>query len=263
MNLFKLNYLLFIGIFACSCSSDNENPNPEPVPDPVDDGINVPAYSPNLLLHYPMDGNANDLSNNAFTGTVSGVTFGPDRFNTPNSAAYFDGLDDFIDFPNTQDLKPDFPISFSFWIKYDSEDYLDRDVFNTSFEDDINTGVFFNSQQSTGNYAVNFGDGSEQYVSQTRRTYVSNQTITINEWHHVVLILREATDMSIYIDCTEYGGEYSGTGGDLVYSDTPGTLGRVDRNLLIPENYFKGAIDDFRYWDREISTSEILELCNE
>lgn len=215
----------------------------------------------NLLLHYKFDGNTNDESVNGFDGISNNITYTTDRFDNANSAAYFNGVDSFIDMPNTADLKPQLPVSFSFWIKYDSSDYHHQEVFNTSFEEDISSGIYFNSQVSTGNYAVNFGDGSPYYNPSARRTYTSNSQIENNKWIHVIVIAKAALDMEIYIDCQEHGGTYSGDGDDLFYSLSPGSIGRNDRNLYVPANYFKGALDDFQYWDRALDQNEIFEIC--
>lgn len=213
-----------------------------------------------LLLHYGFDGDTDDLSVNGNDAVNFGATFIEDRFGNPNSAIYFDGVNDYINFPNISELKPDLPVSFSFWIKYESYNLNDREVFNTSFEEDRNTGVFFNSQASTGKYAINYGDGSYAYVSSTRRTYVSNSVIDVGNWHQIVIVVNSANDMEIYFDCIESGGTYSGSGGSLQYSDLPGCIGRHDRVLGSPANYFKGAMDDFRYWDRALTDENIAEL---
>ena len=218
--------------------------------------------SDNLLVNYAFEGNVNDVSGQGNHAVNFGATFVMDRFGNPNSAIYFDGLDDYIEFPNISELKPDLPVSFSFWINYDSNDWEDREVFNTSFEEDRNTGIFFNSQASTGNYGISYGDGSYSYVPSTRRTYVSNSSIEVGNWHQIVIIVSSANDMKIYFDCNETGGVYSGTGGPLQYSDLPGCIGRHDRELGSPANYFKGAIDDFRYWDRELTLEEVDYLCD-
>ena len=86
-------------------------------------GVSSQDLSDNLLLHYEFNGNAIDSSDNDYHGPISGVIFGLDRNGNPNSAAYFDGIDDFIDLPNLTELKPDLPVSFSFWIKYDNPNY--------------------------------------------------------------------------------------------------------------------------------------------
>ncbi|WP_406847622.1 LamG domain-containing protein, partial [Xanthomarina sp. GH4-25] len=213
-----------------------------------------------LLLHYGFNGDTGDLSVNGNDAVNFGATFVEDRFGNPNAAIHFDGVDDYINFPNISELKPVLPVSFSFWIKYESYNLNDRAVFNTSFEEDRNTGIFFNSQASTGNYAINYGDGSYTYLSSTRRTYVSNSAIDVGNWHQIVIVVNSANDMEIYFDCNERGGVYSGSGGTLQYSDLPGSIGRHDRVLGSPANYFKGAMDDFRYWNRALTDENIAEL---
>ncbi|MHA7059609.1 LamG-like jellyroll fold domain-containing protein [Aquimarina sp. M1] len=219
--------------------------------------------SANLLLHYTFDNTLLDASDNHYDATNFGASFTDDRFGNPNAALLFDGIDDYIDLPNIIKLKPDLPLSFSFWIRYDSEDANDRDVFTTSFEEDVNSGVYFNHQQSTGNFAINYGDGSSNYISSTRSTYVSNQPINLGEWQHIAVIVTAQDDMKIYVDCVEFGGTYSGSGGNLEYSDTSGSIGRHDRDLGLSANYFKGAMDSFRYWNKALTEEEITILCNE
>lgn len=216
----------------------------------------------NILIHYEFNNNILDASINAYHGENYGASFVPDRFGNENSAIYFDGIDDYINFPNLNELKPDLPVSFSFFIKYDTLSYEDSTVFNTSFEEDVNTGIYMNIQSSTGQYQVSFGDGSNFYTSNSRRTYTSNSIIDNTQWHHIVLLVNSNSEMKIYVDCEELAGTYSGFGGNLQYSDLPGVIGKHDRSLSSPADYFKGTIDDFIYWERELLYEEILELCN-
>jgi len=209
--------------------------------------------SQELLLHYPFDGNTNDISGNNYNGNPIGITYVNDRNGNPNSAAYFDGLDDYIELPNLNELKPNLPLSISFWIRYDSNDFTDRAIFNTSFEEDYNTGVFFTSQSSTGKYATGFGDGSFNYTSSSRRSYVSNNIIDINEWRQILIVVESATSMKIYEGCTELSGDYSGSGGSLSYSSLPGVIGKHDQNVSQMAYFFKGAIDDFKYYKGIVS----------
>lgn len=217
----------------------------------------------NLLLYYPFDGNTDDTSGNDYHATNFGATLAPDRFGNADSAYYFDGIDDYINFPNLSELKPLLPVSFAFWIKYDSTDYDHQVVFNTSMEENHATSVVFNAQSETGKYVINFADGQYFYGSESRRSYVSNKVISTTEWHHIAIIVNSAADMKIYVDCKEYGGIYSGEGGDLSYSLLPGCIGRHDRSLSLPPGYFQGYIDDFRYWDRALQPADLIELCGE
>ena len=49
-----------------------------------------------LVVWYPFSGNANDQSGNGNHATVYGATLTADRFGNPNSAYWFDGVNDYI-----------------------------------------------------------------------------------------------------------------------------------------------------------------------
>lgn len=216
-----------------------------------------------LLLHYKFDNNTLDETSNNHHGTPNGITYTEDRHGVSNGAVYFDGINDFISLPNVMELKPELPVSFSFWVKYDSDNHQDRALFNTSFENDRSSGIYFNTQIATGKYAINYGDGSYFYQPQARRTFVSNETITTNLWHHLVVVITSETDMEIYVNCKDDGGSYSGFGGPLQYSLTAGNIGRNDRDLNVDPLYFKGAIDDFRYYNSALIQNNVDDLCTE
>ena len=217
----------------------------------------------NLLLYYPFDGNTNDASVNAFDAMPFNVTYTENRFGVPNTACHFNGVSSYVNFPNLEQLKPLLPVSFSFWIKYDSNAYQQQVVFNTSMEENHATSVVFNSTSGTGQYVINCADGSYLYGSDSRRSYASNSVIDTNDWHFITVIVNSETNMKIYVDCVESGGAYSGEGGSLQYSANPGCLGRHDRSNSLPADYFLGSIDDFRYWDKALTLDDITQICDE
>ena len=184
-----------------------------------------------------------------------------DHLGSPGSACYFNGETSQLQLPNLEILKPNFPMSIAFWIKYDSDDFLHQVVFNTSYEEDVNTGLFFMAQSNTGNFAVGFGNGANSYSSSSRRSFVSNSTLEVGVWHHVVIIIEGPDSMSIVVDCVDNGGEYSGSATEIVYSDLPGIVGRHDFNTGFEGPFFKGAISDFRFYSRALSQNEIENIC--
>lgn len=216
-----------------------------------------------MLIHYKFNGNFQDSSENGFNGINFGVTFTEDRFGNENSAAHFNGINNYISFPNTQELKPELPVSFSFWVKYDELEWNYSSVFRTSYEEDVCSGIFFNTDVSGHRYSINYGDGGGVFNSTTPKTYLSNLSIDTGEWHSVVAVIEGPQNMKIYIDCRENGGIYNGSGGNLHYSMTPGVIGRGDRYVNQPGDYFKGSLDDFKYWNRVILEEEVSYLCTE
>ncbi|GAB4286156.1 MAG: hypothetical protein Kow0068_11710 [Marinilabiliales bacterium] len=73
-----------------------------------------------LIVHYSFaKGQALDESGNGLDGFVY-ATPCADRFGSPNSAMYFNGIDEYIEFPNNNSLKPQYPILFAIWINFES-----------------------------------------------------------------------------------------------------------------------------------------------
>jgi hypothetical protein len=217
--------------------------------------------SEGLLLHYDFNGNANDVSGNDLHSTVFGATLVADREGNPNSAYYFNGIDDYIEMPNDPSLKPPLPLTIAFWVKFDdiSTTYNSL-VLDTDFLEDRYTGVFITAYD--GYLAISYGDGTPGVTGfATRRSKKGATRLQEDVWYHVVGIIRDATDMDIYIDCVNDEGVYEGSGGSMVYSNNPGSIGRIDTNIDLPPRYLKGTLDDIRYWDRDLTEQEITLLC--
>lgn len=216
-----------------------------------------------LLIHYKFNSDFSDNSQNEFDGINHNTGFTTDRFGRIDSAAYFNGVDNYIEFPNLEVLKPQLPLSFSFWIKYDEVNVDYSYLLSTSFEENRSAGVFFNTEVGSNKYGVTYGDGSYGYGPDKRRTLISGKTTDNENWHHVAVVVNGPTNMKIFVDCRDFGGDFSGTGWSLTYSDNAGNLGRGKRNTGDDIKYFKGSLDDFYYWDREITEEEIGFLCTE
>ncbi len=96
-----------------------------------------------LLLQYEFNGNFEDSSVNVYHGENYGAMLTEDRFGNPESALWFDGVDDYFEFPDLDELKPELPVSFSFWVKYDIVEGESNYIFSTSFEEGVSSGVYF------------------------------------------------------------------------------------------------------------------------
>ncbi len=219
------------------------------------------SFNNGLILNYPFNGNALDTSENQFHG-ITNASFTDDRFGNPNSAIHFNGIDQYLDFPpNKPMLKPLLPVSFAFWIKFEDTIPIVTTIFTTDFDQNNHTGVWV-SCTTLGVLGCGYGDGTQYCSVYNRRSKYGSTIINSNTWYFVIVIVRDSTDMSIYLDCVEEGGYYDGYGGPLAYTDCQGSLGRKDATSTYPPDYLFGAMDDFRYWNRALSNDEIDSLCN-
>lgn len=213
-----------------------------------------------LLLYYHFDGNMIDSSENQLHG-ISNASFTEDRFGIANSAIHFNGYDQYLDFPpNKPILKPELPVSFALWILFEDEAPFVTQIFTTDFDQNNHTGTWI-SNTHYGALSCGYGDGSGWCSIDTRRSKYCSTILNSNTWYFVIVIIRDTLDMSVYLNCTEEEGYYEGYGGPLAYTDCQGSLGRKDAMATYPPDYFLGAMDDFRYWNRELTSNEVDSLC--
>ena len=74
------------------------------------------SLSEGLVAYYPFNGNANDESGNGNDGTVNGATLTEDRFGNTGSAYGFDGVDDYINKGNLNNIDVSGSVTISVWI---------------------------------------------------------------------------------------------------------------------------------------------------
>jgi gliding motility-associated-like protein len=219
---------------------------------------NAQNLSDGLLLHYPFNGNTNDVSVNGFDATGN-ASLTEDRFGNPNSAYSFDGIDQSISLPYDAALKPQLPISVSAWVKFENFIQSNNNILTTDYTENQYYGIWLNTD-GTGRPAINFGDGDPNSTNSTsRRSKIGDYQLEIGIWYMITGVIRGATDMDLYVNCENVGGTYSGTGSSLSYTINPGAIGRGDVAGAAPY-FFRGAIDEVYYWDRDLTPLDIEVL---
>lgn len=213
------------------------------------------------LLYYPLNGNTLDNSGNSNNGIANNLTYGNDRLGNPNSAAYFDGNLSFISLPNNPDLKPQLPLSISFWVKIDDINNM-NEFFTNDYKENTFSGVFINLNPSSKKIQVSIGNAQPNSSGpQNRRSLNGYTNINSNVWYHVTAVVSSLNDIKLFLNCQFDGGSYDGTATSLVYSNEPGAIGVNDIFGYNPF-YFKGYMDEIRYWNRALSNLEVSELCS-
>lgn len=221
--------------------------------------INAQQLNDSLLIYYPFSGNATDQSGNGFDGIVN-ATPTADINGTPNEAFSFNGIDNYIDFPDTSKLKPELPISFSFWIRFEDLSPDNTVIVTNDFAQNSHSGVWMNLS-SQGNINISYGNNGGNTSGPNLRSKKGLSTLQENQWYHIAGVIRGYNDMDIYLDCENDGGNYLGTASQLGYSSNPGSIGRKDASTIADSYYFKGQLDEFSFWNRALNSEDIQILC--
>lgn len=201
-----------------------------------------------LLACFPFTGHTNDISGNNNHGIAkNGLTFNFDRFGQPSSAATFDGIDDYIDLTQANlDFSKDFTLSG--WIKISIADAKD---FNPIFGNWINNPGFALSVNADKKLHFN----GMSFALDLK----SNTEVCDDKWRHV-LVKRKAGVGYVYADGTLQSTQFLCNTDETNKGEN--ALGNWSA-LLEPGRFFKGTMDDVRFYNRALSDEEIDQLAND
>ena len=207
-----------------------------------------------LLGYYPFAGNALDSSGNGHDGTVNGASLADDRFGNANSAYSFDGTDDYIALDTVLGNFGTGDFTISFWMKTDSsriERFLNKRPacgFGDFWEIALHDGKIFTR-------------GDEDPTSANLFSFGMTATVNDGQWHHIVS-MRAGLNMTMYLD---------GTMDTMISTNIIFNPNNSD-TLLIGDNVcigvdgtekYSGSLDEIRFYERVLSTDEIVSLYEE
>lgn len=214
------------------------------------------------LVHYPFDGNAQDASVNGYDATeVNNPTYISNASGIANSAVLLNGTDQRIDLPATAGIRPTaLPISLSFWFRITNFQNGNAKLFYSNFNTAAHQGYY--CQVNGSSLELSLGDGNG-LGAQNRRSFFINQNFQTNTWYHVALVVSNQVQASAWVNCQPASISTSGSASSFSYGTAPGHLGMGRQNTTtnIPE-YFDGALDEFRLWDRVLTNAEVQQLCS-
>jgi hypothetical protein len=218
-----------------------------------------------LVGYWPFCGNANDESGNGNNGSgLNGVQLSTDRYGKSNNAYEFDGVDDYLQCLNAGPSGTG--ITLSYW--YKTSKYITTG--NTV------TDVFSYGGNSWGTlFEANYNHWSAQTAGPcfgpaltSAGTLISRGSTQIpdsTKWHQAVIVLPVgATSLNavrFFLD----GVELTGTCSFANYGAPAINIGSY-YSIRIGMGYqnnglnFKGKLDDFIIWNRELNNSEIQQL---
>lgn len=218
---------------------------------------NIPTKG--LVAAYLLDSNARDTGPNNFHGTIKGPVSTTGRDGTPNSAYYFDGNGDYMEFPMGDSL-PAKERTVSIWINPDYQSlqngralmgYGGNGTCGTSFMMVLNNagaGGFETQQHCVVN----------RFISKFDCNVESN-------WHNWTVVTK-SKGADYYFDGQLIASNAAISYQTAVASNHKFYLGEITDHIggLLQNSSvimsFKGSIDDVLIYNRALSTNEISRL---
>jgi hypothetical protein len=221
----------------------------------------LPSYLPynGLIGWWSFCGDANDASGNGNNGIVDGASLTYDRFGDPNNAFDFNGVNNFITIPGSLPAATSF--TYSYYLKLidyslptttDGWQYAYRVAYNRGGYRGYNFSAVGDSASTNPEYSFTVrGGGFCACGSSAGGTY----TLPLNNWVHVVNTF-SSNGLHIFIngfltDSASFVVDLNDLGNYPLY------IGAMYYDGV---NFFKGALDDFGYWNRALTAEEILSL---
>ena len=242
ITFFVLSFVLIVALFS-SCSQ-----NIAPVTAPT-------ITRTGLLAYYPLDGNVGDSSGSGHHGTATILAATIDRFGNANKACLFNGYSSWINL-GTWFREPYFTISM--WVKPNSTESNYAAIIN-------NIGVRLPVIGSLG-WSFQQVDTNANIMSfncSFDTTHVPTSArvlLTANIWQHVACV-KDSSTMYIYVNGTQQDS-LPQPGPVIYHGDEYLSVGCMHNNTSILQ-YWGGALDDIRLYNRALSTDEILALFHE
>lgn len=184
-----------------------------------------------------------------------------DNTKKENRCLRLNGKDDYVDFGNIfKDVE--LPVTVSAWIKIDPTNMQLAPVFASRNCRSVYGG--FTLVVDRNYMFIQYGDGFGMKHHAFRRGKEATVKLPHSEWHHVTAVVKDNSNMQLYLDGVDVGGVFSGSSTNQMESDIPNgfaTVGYLISNDVVYR--FKGSIDDVRVWKRALSPEEVKSsVCN-
>lgn len=230
-------------------------------------GINaqtlIPSYVPtnSLVGWWPFNGNANDLSGNNNNGTVSGATLTTDRYGNNNNAFNFDGLNDYIQVNNSNNLVLSNEFSLIAWVNINGLNTFNAFLSHASNNQTNVSGWvwgYSNFSQPAKRHFQAYPQWNNSTLAQLGNDLISNTWVQIATTYELT-----SGKLKYYLN-----GALTDTF-VITYSITNSGLNLYIGNHFqnnnplapVPTNCsFNGKLDDIGIWSRALSDCEIKKL---
>ncbi len=225
-------------------------------------GTNFTIFDENLVLAYNFnnlsslgenDTHVFDISGNGNNGTVVGAIFNASaRTNGNYDGAYkFDGNDYIIINGSAINISNANPITFSLWF-YPTPRVNFKNILVIGTADNRNGYYIKMDYVSNQTLFSRTNDTSSGFEGGT-----GLNSIKLNTWNNVFLTF-DGTTRSFYLNNVLKGTRIETTGSNVIQNST--TKFRLGNALVGFTNGLNGSIDEFRVWNKSLTSSEVQQL---
>ncbi len=211
--------------------------------------------SKGLMAYYPFNGNANDASGNGNNPIFNNATLTKDFYGNANSAYHFNGVDNYMEIPNSGTLNfSDNKMSLCAWVR------------PTGFYEGLCYNNVLISKETVdyipGNYSLRFADaitGCSSNPSTTHEVFygpdggIGNQNgIELNKWYNVVFT-SDGIRAKLYVNCQLVVDESVSQSGYTNPYDL--FLGHLNDGTY--PYWLNGDLDEVRIFNRSLNEDEV------
>ncbi len=214
-----------------------------------------------LVAYYPFDGNAQDESGfNNHGNPNNGVQFVRDRKDRESKAVFFDGIDDYVKVPHSGGINfgKDQDFTVSLWLKYGGQDktvVVDNDVLSKwKGGYPFTVRIFNRTHENQGAWYAARWDGDCQNGGNADGPRIDDQ-----QFHHIVFV-KKGTLLYGYTDGVETS---HGSDNTICETKNEAPLYIGTRTPDPNSNFYKGAVDELRIYNRALTVEEIEALFEE
>jgi len=218
----------------------------------IDDlSFSVKKKPSGLIAYFPFNANANDESGNGHDGAVNGATLTTDRFGNAESAYHFDGTDDHISIPDSDQFTVS-NVTIAVWMK--TTDKSDAKHIFSDYASGYDAewyNLYLTANSGWIRWAADPGGNVTVPVA------VGTTDLSDGEWHFVVGVRDTASkQLKVYVD-----GVLEKMATDKYASVlNPNADFWIGGQNGFSKRFFNGDIDDLSIYNRALSEAEILEL---
>lgn len=202
-----------------------------------------------VLAYYPMDGTAEDVGPNVWSGVNNGGTPAIDRNGKSGGAMHFDGRTQRIEVAHRDRLN-ELPLSVAFWVQAESN-VVDPSMWLGKYLHPGGDGwcVFYEYNRiCAGYFSDTFRNSARSHAGYSAE----------GKWHHVVVTM-DTLGTVIHFDDARVPQVVAYTSTLTPSKNTePMYIGYLNSRLSTPG--LKGSIDDFYVFDHVLSDEEIDRL---